>query len=82
MKKEITVVAAGVLEARPLAELVGIANKYASNIMIGADNRMVNAKSIMGVIGLGIDVGTKLIVEAKGTDEEVAIAEIEEFLTK
>lgn len=82
MEKEIKIQANSVLEARPLAELVGIANKFASRIMIRMDGKTVNAKSIMGVMGLGMDIGKEIVVEAVGVDEEEAIKTIEEFLTK
>ncbi len=70
------------LEARKLAELVGVANKFASRIMIQMDGKTVNAKSIMGVMGLGMDVGKQIEAEAIGADEEEALNTIEEFLTE
>ena len=57
MTKTINVQATKVFEARPLAELVAKANEFSSKIMISMDNKTVNAKSIMGVMGLGIEVG-------------------------
>lgn len=82
MKKEIKIQADSVLEARPLAELVGLANTFASKIMIEMDEKTVNAKSIMGVMGLGMDIGKLVTVEAVGADEDEAMKCIEEFLTK
>ncbi len=82
MKKEIKIQADSVLEARPLAELVGLANTFASKIMIEMDEKTVNAKSIMGVMGLGMDIGKLVTVEAIGADEDEAMKCIEEFLTK
>lgn len=82
MKKEITVKSAGVYEARALAELVGIANNYSSRITIVMGNRSINAKSIMGIMGLGLDQGKVITIDAEGTDAEKAIAALEEFLSK
>ena len=82
MKKEIMVKSAGVYEARALAEMVGIANNYSSRITIVMGNRSINAKSIMGSMGLGLDQGKVITIDAEGTDAEKAIAALEEFLSK
>lgn len=82
MKKEITVKTSSVYDARALAELVGVANEFSSRIIINMENRCVNVKSIMGVMGLGLDVDKVITVEAEGEDEEEAVTAVEEFLTK
>lgn len=82
MKKEITVKTSSVYDARALAELVGVANEFSSRIIINMENRCVNVKSIMGVMGLGLDVDKVITVEAEGEDEEAAVTAVEEFLTK
>lgn len=82
MKKDITVNTASVYDARALAELVGLANEFSSKITIEMENRCINVKSIMGVMGLGLDIGKVATVEAEGDDEVAAIAAIEEFLTR
>ncbi|MBQ8625095.1 MAG: HPr family phosphocarrier protein [Agathobacter sp.] len=82
MNKEITVTSASVYDARALAELVGVANEYSSRITIVMENRSINAKSIMGVMGLGLDQGKVITIEAEGNDEAEAIAALEEFLSK
>ena len=81
MKKVITVNTTSVYEARALAELVGLANEYSSSIAISMDNRKINAKSIMGVMGLGLDKGKVIEIEANGDDETQAVAALEGFLT-
>lgn len=82
MKKEITVATSGVYDPRALAELVGVANDYVCAITIEMDDRYVNAKSIMGIMGLGLDVGKVVTIVAEGEDEIAAVAAVEEFLTK
>lgn len=82
MKREITVNTTSVYDARALAQLVGIANEYSSQIMIDMEKRCINVKSIMGVMGLGLDVGKTVTIEAEGEDEAEAVSAIEEFLTK
>ena len=80
MTKTINVQATKVFEARPLAELVAKANEFSSKIMISMDNKTVNAKSIMGVMGLGIEVGKDLLIEAEGNYAEEAIEAMAKFL--
>lgn len=82
MKKEITVRTTSVYDARALAELVALANDFSSRLMIDMENRCINAKSIMGIMGLGLDVGKVITVEAVGEDESEALVAIEAFLTK
>lgn len=82
MKKEITVKTSSVYDARALAELVGLANEFSSQITIDMDGRCINVKSIMGVMGLGLDMGKAVIIEAVGEDDTEAVAALEEFLTK
>lgn len=69
------------LEARPVAMFVQIASQFESSIYVEHNNKRVNAKSIMGMMTLGIPAGEEIVVSADGTDEEKAIAGIEKFLT-
>ena len=78
VKKAITIGLASGLEARPVAMLVQIASQYDSLIYVESENARVNAKSIMGMMTLGLDVGETVVVSADGSDEEKAIAEIEQ----
>ena len=82
MKKEITVKTTSVYDARSLAELVGVANGFSSHISLVMGNWKINAKSIMGVTGIGLDVDKVITVEAEGKDEAEAIRAIEEFLIR
>ena len=69
------------LEARPVALLVQEASKYDSRIYIESEGRRVNAKSIMGVMTLGLNAGEELAVTAEGEDEQIAVDNIEKFLS-
>lgn len=82
MKKTITVNTTSVYEARSLAELVGVANGFSSTIILVMEEKRINAKSIMGVMGIGIDNGSVVTIEAEGQDAEAAISAIEDFLTR
>ena len=69
------------LEARPVALLVQVASQYGSEIYVESDNKKVNAKSIMGMMTLGLYAGETVTVSANGEDEEEAMANIEKFLS-
>lgn len=69
------------LEARPVALLVQEASRYESKIYIMSGDKKVNAKSIMGMMTLGLANGEQLTVTAEGTDEEQAIEGLEKFLS-
>lgn len=81
MRKEMVVQIAGGLEARPIAVLVQVASQYESSIYLEADGKRVNAKSIMGMMTMALKAGEKMIVEAKGADEEAAIEGIEKYIS-
>lgn len=69
------------LEARPVAMLVQVASQFDSKVYINSGDKKVNAKSIMGMMSLGLDNGEEVTVSADGNDEEAAVAEIEKFLS-
>lgn len=80
-KRTVTIELASGLEARPIAMLVQLASSYESTIYVQSDNKKINAKSIMGMMTLGLVAGCMIKVEAEGTDEEQAVAQIEKYLT-
>ncbi len=69
------------LEARPVAVLVQRASMHDSTIYIHAEGKKVNAKSIMGMMSLGLNMGEEVTVVAEGEDEAAAIASIEKYLS-
>ena len=81
VRKTMTVQLTAGLEARPIAMLVQVASQYDSKIYVETGSKRVNAKSIMGMMTLGISVGEEVTVFADGADEEKAIAEIESYLS-
>lgn len=80
-KRTIKIGLASGLEARPVAMLVQIASQYESVIYVDNAHSHVNAKSIMGMMTLGMGAGEEITVTAEGVDEEAAIDEIEKYLT-
>ena len=69
------------LEARPVAVFVQVASQYESTIYVEVDDKKVNAKSIMGMMSLGLDNGETLTVVAVCSVESGAVAHIERFLS-
>ena len=78
--KIITVERPDGLEARPAAMLVQVASQYDSRIYLESGSKRVNAKSIMGMMTLGLIAGQSITVEADGADEDQAVSEIEKYL--
>ncbi len=68
------------LEARPVAMLVQVASQYDSKIYIQSEDKKINAKSIMGMMGLGLTSGETIQVSADGDDETAALEGIENYL--
>ena len=81
IKKPITIQISNGLEARPIAMLVQVASQFESQIFVESGEKKVNAKSIMGMMTLGLDTGEKITVVAEGNDEEEAMTSIEKYLT-
>ena len=61
------------LHARPATFFIQKANCYKSTIMVEKDGRKVNAKSLLGVLSLGIAKGMTITLIAEGYDEEAAV---------
>ena len=68
------------LHARPATFFIQKANEFKSLILIDKDERRVNAKSLLGVLSLGIEGGTKIKILADGPDEEAAVASLIELV--
>ncbi|MCG2713268.1 MAG: HPr family phosphocarrier protein [Candidatus Omnitrophica bacterium] len=80
IKKELIVKNKQGLHARPAALFVQIANKFDSRITVRRDIEEVNGKSIMGILMLGAENGSLIIIEADGQDAELALAELEKII--
>ena len=81
IKKPITIQISNGLEARPVAMLVQVASQYESRIQVESGDKHVNAKSIMGMMTLGLDAGEEITLSANGEDEEDAMKRIENYLS-
>ncbi|HEX8996050.1 MAG TPA: HPr family phosphocarrier protein [Ktedonobacterales bacterium] len=71
---ELTLTHEAGLHARPAAQFVKTANRFASTITVQAGGKKANAKSIVQVLTLGARQGTVITVTAEGADEAGAIA--------
>ena len=80
-KKEIVVSDVEKEHDNPIAELVQVACKFDSEIILESNNRKINAKSIMGMMSLGLDAGESVTVSVEGEDEEEAMKSIEAYLS-
>ncbi len=69
------------LHARPAALFVQIANKFDARITVSRDEEEVNGKSIMGILILGAEKGSSIVIQADGEDAYLAIAELEKIIT-
>ncbi len=81
IRKDITIQLTNGLEARPVAMLVQMASQHDSTVYLEAEGKKVNAKSIMGMMSLGLDNGEKVTIVADGSDESEAVANIEKYLS-
>ena len=82
IEKEIIIKNAQGLHARPAAIFVQTASKFQSGINISKDGDKVNGKSIMGILMLAAQRGSKVTLEADGDDAEQAIDELSALLEK
>ncbi|MBU9674386.1 phosphocarrier protein HPr [Planococcus sp. CP5-4] len=80
IEKQYTITDEAGIHARPASALVGSISKFQSDITLGFNGKQVNLKSILGVMSLGIASGSTVTIAADGTDEEEAMAKIDEVL--
>jgi len=79
--KEIVINIPNGLDARPVALLVQVASQYECSIHVETTDKRVNAKSIMGMMSMGISAGESVTVTADGPDEKLAVENIEKYLS-
>ncbi len=68
------------LHARPATFFIQKANEFKSSIWIEKEDRRVNAKSLLGVLSLGIVKGTTITIIADGADQEEAIETLSKLI--
>lgn len=73
VSNEVTVQNSVGLHARPATFFIQRANEFKSSVWVEKDERRVNAKSLLGVLSLGIVKGSKISIIADGSDEAEAV---------
>jgi phosphotransferase system HPr (HPr) family protein len=81
LKKKLIVKNKQGLHARPAALFVQVANKFESRITVRHQNEEVNGKSIMGILMLGAEKDSQIIIEVEGQDASVAMVELEKIVS-
>ena len=69
------------LHARPATFFIQKANEFKSNIWIEKDERKVSAKSLLGVLSLGITRGVNITISAEGPDAEESVNALVNLIT-
>ncbi|MFZ5988773.1 MAG: HPr family phosphocarrier protein [Bacillota bacterium] len=80
VKKEIIIKNETGLESKPAAMFIQQASNYKSSIWIEKDERKANAKSLLGLLSLGVGSGSRIMLITEGEDEEKAAEELERYL--
>ena len=80
--KEVVVRCESGLHNKQATYFVQKANEYESSIWLESGNRKMNAKSLLGIMSLGIVSGSTVTLSAVGSDEETAVAALEGLLQR
>ena len=80
MEKNVSIKNASGLHARPAGMFVKKAAEFKSTVEVLAKGKTVNAKSIMGIMSLGLGQGDELTVVANGEDEAAAVNALVELI--
>lgn len=81
VKKDVTIVNETGLHARPASEFVNKCKAFQCEVLLEKDETQVNAKSILGVLSLGANKGTKITIITDGPDEEEAASTLAELIS-
>ncbi len=68
------------LDPTTIAMFIQIASQYESSVYVEVENKKINAKSIMGMMTLGLKKGDSISVTANGNDEENVVSHIEKYV--
>ncbi|MDY0395952.1 HPr family phosphocarrier protein [Virgibacillus halophilus] len=80
VERSVTVTLETGLQARPAAQFVQDANRYAAHLFLEKDGKRINAKSIMGLMSLAVTQGETILLIADGPDEEDALNYLTTFV--
>lgn len=82
VRENVTVNVSEDIETRPIAMLVQLASQYKSSVHLESGTKSVNAKSIMGMMTLGLVPGDSVTISADGPDEKDAIEALAHYLAR
>jgi len=82
IEREVEIVNRAGMHARPAAEFVKLAGRFSAHILVEKDGLEVNGKSIMGVLMLAAEHGSRLRLKAEGTDAEDAVAALSDLVIR
>ena len=68
------------IHARPAGLLVKKAGEFQSKVILAMNGKEVDAKRVLGVIGLGAKKGMEVVIKADGADEDAAIKALSDFM--
>ncbi|HRN53894.1 MAG TPA: HPr family phosphocarrier protein [Gemmatimonadaceae bacterium] len=80
LQRDVEVVNANGIHARPAAEIVKCAGRYRAHITLARDGMEVNGKSIMGVMMLAAECGATVTIKADGDDAAQALDALAELI--
>lgn len=80
--KEVTVRCQSGLHNKQATYFVQKANEFNCNIWLECGNRRMNAKSLLGIMSLGIVSGANVVLSADGSDSEAAVTALDELLQR
>ena len=80
IQREVTITNSSGLHARPATFFIQKANTYRSSVWVVKDDRKVSAKSLLGVLSIGIAKGMTITLAADGEDEKEAIDGLVELI--
>ena len=81
-KKEVVVRCESGLHNKQATYFVQKANEFDCSIWLTSENRKMNAKSLLGIMSLGVITGATVVLEATGSDEETAVTALENLLLR
>ena len=81
IRKEMNANLSGKGVQHPVAMFVQVANQFDSRIYVETETARINAKSILGMMTLGMDGERRITISADGPDEKEAMERLEEFLS-
>ena len=82
LTREVQIINSVGLHARPATFFIQKAQSYKSSVWVEKDDRRINAKSLLGVLSMGITTGTSVNLIAEGPDETEAVEALSEMLVR